>query len=211
MFLLSLWATYIDAIIKDPSLNWRFTCFYGNPKVLDRSQSWPLLSRLSSINSLSWIIGGDFNEIMSQNLKKKGGNLRNFHQMEDFHSAVDSCNLMDPGFKGHKYTWKRIKENKVPIWERLDRFFNQYNFHSSFHYLFVSHLGFYSSDHRMIMASWNMSTRPAIKRKSAIPRFEVNLAHNEEGKNIVADALELHYFNKFPVDSTKAQEKYKLS
>lgn len=63
---------HIDYIIKDPNMAWCFTGFYGNPKSRDQVHSWSLLSRLSAINNLSWIIGGDFNETLLQKEKKRG-------------------------------------------------------------------------------------------------------------------------------------------
>lgn len=43
---------HIDSFIKETNFWWRFTSFYGNPKVGDRVHSWDLLARLSINNSL---------------------------------------------------------------------------------------------------------------------------------------------------------------
>lgn len=48
---------HIDAIIKEGSGDWRFTGFYGNPKVEERKESWKLLERLNELFDLPWVVG----------------------------------------------------------------------------------------------------------------------------------------------------------
>lgn len=51
----------------DGLTQWRFTGFYGNHVAILRNQSWQLLRRLSGIQELiffSWLVGGDFDEIL---------------------------------------------------------------------------------------------------------------------------------------------------
>lgn len=63
---------HIDARIQDNNSSWRFTGFYGNPRAEKRVESWELLERLNDNAHESWIIGGDFNEILSDK-EKDGG------------------------------------------------------------------------------------------------------------------------------------------
>lgn len=67
---------HIDCIIQEAENIWNFTGFYGQPDASLRHFSWDLLRRLkgmSELRDLSWLGGGDFNEICykSENL---GGN-----------------------------------------------------------------------------------------------------------------------------------------
>lgn len=56
---------HIDSLVQGRNGTWRFTCFYGSPKVEERPSSWTLLKRLKTLYDYPWIVGGDFNEIMS--------------------------------------------------------------------------------------------------------------------------------------------------
>ena len=61
----------IDAIVDQGVIGkqWRITGFYGNPETSKRPDSWLLLKRLSTLNSLPWVCLGDFNELMDGRVK----------------------------------------------------------------------------------------------------------------------------------------------
>lgn len=68
----------IDCIVTDKDKRWRFTGFYGNLIASLRHHSWSLLEQLNDIielKDLSWLVGGDINEICFDS-EKLGGNLR---------------------------------------------------------------------------------------------------------------------------------------
>lgn len=81
--ILSFSAGHIDYVIKDPISHWRFTSFYGNPNTSLRYHSWNLLKRLNCSSTLPWLVGGDFNEILSHS-EKSGGAPRPANQMAAF-------------------------------------------------------------------------------------------------------------------------------
>lgn len=62
---------YIDVMVTDPidNLKWRLTDFYGEPDGRRRAQSWELLKSLDQSYNYSWVVIGDFNEIISHNEK----------------------------------------------------------------------------------------------------------------------------------------------
>lgn len=65
---------HLDTIMTDDNgASWRFMGFYGHPVRNNRSVSWELIRRLTSMFSIPWIIGGDFNEIANVSKKKNGG------------------------------------------------------------------------------------------------------------------------------------------
>jgi len=74
--------SYIDAIVKGEGkfVQWHLTRFYGNLDIAQRVESWELLLGLSGLNSLLWLIIGDFNEILYAN-EKEGGVVRPIRQM----------------------------------------------------------------------------------------------------------------------------------
>ncbi|KAM7255196.1 hypothetical protein ACFE04_020437 [Oxalis oulophora] len=99
---------------------WRCTGFYGNPVVCRRNQSWSLLADLKNRSELPWIVGGDFNEIVS-NDEKRGGCLRPERQMESFRMVLEDCGLREIQSEGPWFTWKNNNREGNEIFEKLDR------------------------------------------------------------------------------------------
>lgn len=63
--LLSYSHYHIDTlVVSGNDKKWRLTGFYGNPVGDQRIHGWTLLKRLASMFCWSWIVGGDFNEIL---------------------------------------------------------------------------------------------------------------------------------------------------
>lgn len=58
--------SHIDVEIQDDKgkHRWLFTGFYGAPDVRNKVETWDLLRRLGRNNSLPWLVGGDFNDIL---------------------------------------------------------------------------------------------------------------------------------------------------
>lgn len=79
--------------------SWRFTGFYESPVEHLRKESWNKIQSLSSGNQMSWLIMGDFNEIM-YSFEKKGGRIRDKRQMSAFHEVLKECELCYIGFSG---------------------------------------------------------------------------------------------------------------
>lgn len=114
---------HIDCIVKNCMEKWRFTGFYGNPVAALRSHSWQLMRRLEGmqeLNSLRWLIGGDFNEILYDS-EKQGGIQRNRKQMLGFAEALEDCGLKDIPFTGDIFTWCNRRVGGELILARLDR------------------------------------------------------------------------------------------
>lgn len=77
--------------------HWRFTGFYDNPVMAEHIYSWNLLRSLASSSFLLWVVGGDFNELLSVG-EKEGGPIRPINQTFEFREMVGDCNLKDLGF-----------------------------------------------------------------------------------------------------------------
>lgn len=83
---------HIDAEVggTDSSRRWRFTGFYGQPKTSKKEETWQILERLESSNSLPWLCIRDYNKILSD-AEKLGGNPRAPKQMERFRDSMNKC------------------------------------------------------------------------------------------------------------------------
>lgn len=68
-----------------------------------------------------WLLGEDFNEILS-NEEKIGGRLRLEQHMSSFREVLDHCQLKDLKFIGNLFTWNNGQEREHHICEHLDRF-----------------------------------------------------------------------------------------
>lgn len=57
---------YIDAEIEviGNAIHWRFTGFYGYPVIEEHHKFWDTMQRLTTSDSLLWLIGRDFNELL---------------------------------------------------------------------------------------------------------------------------------------------------
>ena len=85
-----------------------------------RKEEWSLLRFLVAMDPILLVCLGDFNEILHQS-KKCGGNEKHRGLMEDFHSTLDFCDLVDLGFRGPKFTWNNGREDGVFVQKHLDR------------------------------------------------------------------------------------------
>ncbi|KAL5540880.1 hypothetical protein UlMin_043272 [Ulmus minor] len=113
---------HIDIMVTSQNSNcWRFTGLYGNPDSSLRTQFWNLLKRLGDSSPMSWLCGGDLNEILFGHEKQ-----------------------------GPKYTWnKRMKAGLVQ--ERLDRMLGNSGWLDLFPNSLVHHLSLRGSDHRPLL------------------------------------------------------------
>ena len=46
-------------------VQWHFTLFYGDPVARNKDRMWRILKDLNNSSRLPWVVGGDFNEILS--------------------------------------------------------------------------------------------------------------------------------------------------
>ena len=113
---------FIDVTVGDGTDEvWRFTWFYGEPKWEDKHLSWGYIRSLYKQDRLSWMAGGDFNEI-TDNSEYFGSNKRAEWQMQGFRETIDGCKFQDLGFVGIPYTWDNRQEGAANVKVQLDRY-----------------------------------------------------------------------------------------
>lgn len=138
---------HVNAIVKERhGASWRFTGFYGEPSTSMRHRSWSLLNKLGENNMEPWVVMGDFNEIL-WNREKKGRQLRPERQMEAFRNALKANSLIDLGYHGPRFTWKRGKTARTLVQERLDRVVASLTWMNTFPFYKVSIHALSKSDH----------------------------------------------------------------
>lgn len=92
---------------------------YASPKYVNRKHLWQELSNMAGNVNCPWLVIGDFNEITNQG-EKFGGRPIKQNRARLYVHTMDTCNLLDMGYNGQKYTWSNMRRNN-PIFERLDR------------------------------------------------------------------------------------------
>lgn len=118
---------------------------------------------------VSWLVCGDFNEILYAS-EKKGGMLREEGRMKMFHDVLQCCELMDIGFLSPWFTWERGNSMRTNIRERLDRGVANNLWMNLFPEMDLCHLPTLASDHCPLLLDLIGRSRSIRK---IIFRFEV--------------------------------------
>lgn len=82
-----------------------FTAVYGSPQRGTRKELWQFLESIAPVLSEPWFLIGDFNEILSEE-EKTGGAPFNPSSASLFLDTMNSCQLLDLGSSGPKFTWR---------------------------------------------------------------------------------------------------------
>ena len=104
------------------NLSWLFTAIYTSPRIAERRILWSNIEKVGQLHNLPWLMIGDFNEVLGGE-DKFGGNHINLNRAIEFKDCLDSCNFVDLGFAGPKFTWTNKRQLLDLILERLDRCF----------------------------------------------------------------------------------------
>lgn len=96
----------IDATVFMPTsdFHWRLTCFYGEPNLAARPQSWAVFKTLKTRWDGPWVCLGDFNEVLYQ-VEAVGRSVRQAWQLKAFRDALLHCQLFDLEYSGDSFTW----------------------------------------------------------------------------------------------------------
>lgn len=114
--------------------------------------------------------------------------------MKNFRDAINKCKLFDGGYTGSKSTWRRGRNKRNHIYERLNRYMINNSMAMATGSFKVTHLNFLSSDHRPIVASWEfLDETRKVKNYGKIQRFEEGWLKFKETKDIVKDFWRYQY------------------
>lgn len=130
---------------------------YASPLRERRNILWENLKSLSAVNSLPWVIGGDFNDVMAAD-EKWGGRIASSSRINSFKACMDACGLVDLGFSGPKFTWCNKRHDGHLVFQRIDRFLANRDWLHLFPNASVSHLPRVKSDHNPIRFSSSLGS-----------------------------------------------------
>ncbi|XP_075087590.1 uncharacterized protein LOC142169603 [Nicotiana tabacum] len=138
------------------------TFIYAKCSALDKLKLWDSLYYLASNMKLPWLVGGDFNVLLNEE-DKIGGLPVYPPEFEDFSFCVNSCELLDTGYKGSPFTWWNVWPNAECIFKRLDKIFVNSPFQSLFPTTEVEHLIRTGSDHAPLFMTCGEATTTFTK------------------------------------------------
>ncbi|KAJ8763767.1 hypothetical protein K2173_003549 [Erythroxylum novogranatense] len=90
---------------KDKFLSF-FTAVYAHPSITIRNRVWPLLQLINDNIQNPWLVMGDFNSLLSSS-ERRGGSVNRSGICKPFQEWFTNSNLIDIGYKGPDFTWKR--------------------------------------------------------------------------------------------------------
>lgn len=145
---LSLTEQEIHVLLQVQSLpsSWLLSAIYDSPKFKNMCIMWENLKTISDHHDLSWILIGDFNEVLDES-EKFGGNSLSVRKFREYREYMDHCSLLDLGFLGPKYTWTNKRGIGNLIQEQLDRCWATPSWKTLFPEASVSHLARINFDH----------------------------------------------------------------
>ncbi|KAG7534372.1 Endonuclease/exonuclease/phosphatase superfamily [Arabidopsis thaliana x Arabidopsis arenosa] len=119
---------------------------YAAPTVSRRCGLWDeLRSEIQNITD-PLLVGGDFNTIVRID-ERMGGSGGLSPDSLAFGEWINDLSLIDMGFKGHKFTWRRGREVNTFVAKRLDRVLCSADMRLKYQEATVTHLPLFSSDH----------------------------------------------------------------
>jgi hypothetical protein len=96
---------HVDTLVWDGVHHtaWHATFVYGEPRTHERDKMWELMRQIKPCQYASWLMLGDFNEVM-WSFEHFLSRRRLPKQMMDFREVLSYCDLHDLGFSGLPWT-----------------------------------------------------------------------------------------------------------
>lgn len=129
-----------------PNTPWLLSGIYGPTEWSKKWQFWQFLNSTAAAFAGPWLCLGDFNCILNSSEKRGGRPLASTSNNLLLH-LMDSCGLIDLGFKGQKFTWSNNQDGATNICKRLDRAIANVGWQTLFPQSRITHLVRSSSDH----------------------------------------------------------------
>ncbi|XP_059306396.1 uncharacterized protein LOC132057813 [Lycium ferocissimum] len=128
----------------------------------ERPTLWDNIYQIADSMNLPWMVGGEFNVILADE-EKLGGLPVTLDECEDFAFCINSCGLLDMGFKGSLFTWWNGRSAEDCIFKRLDRILVNNSLQEMFPQIEIEHLIRTGSDHDPLLMSCGEEVINVIK------------------------------------------------
>ncbi|KAH0666513.1 hypothetical protein KY285_027719 [Solanum tuberosum] len=135
---------------------------YAKCSAIERFSLWDEIFIISQEYVVPWMIGGDFNVILSE--EEKIGGLPVYPQeYEYFAECLNASGLADISFSGNPFTWWNSRVDGECIFKRLDRVVVNNLFLDLYGNLWVQHLARTGSDHAPLQLTCGASKGNIVK------------------------------------------------
>ena len=142
-----------------------------------RSKLWMSLKEIAPSISAPWCVVGDFNVVLHEH--EVMGSMRRRRGCKNFHECITYYNVIDGGFNGPFYTWKRNA-----LRERLDRALMNQEWALHFQDFGVVHLPTFNSNHCPL---WLRAGDIFVSRNTKPFRFLAAWLNHNDFKPMVED------------------------
>ncbi|KAG7599606.1 Endonuclease/exonuclease/phosphatase superfamily [Arabidopsis suecica] len=173
---------FIYATVTNGTEKVHVIAVYAAPTVTRRSGLWGQLTTVIQNVDGPLIIGGDFNTIIRVD-ERTGGSGRLSTDSLAFGEWCNNLSLIDMGFRGNKFTWRRGKEESTFVAKRLDRILCCPQARLQWQEAIVSHLPFLSSDHAPLYIQLCPESKGDPRRRPF--RFEAAWMKHESFKELL--------------------------
>lgn len=174
-------ANIIDTRIEAQGTHCYVSFIYGAPLASNCPAFWKQLSEIGATRDDSWLITGDFNDLLD-NSEKLGGPVRWEGSFLAFRSFVPQMELWDLQHSGNSLSWRGTRYNLF-IQSRLDRAMLNCSWFEQFSAGRCEYLRFEGSDHRPIVVHFDVT----CKKKRVLFRFDRRLKDKPEIRQLVSD------------------------
>lgn len=137
---------FIHAWVVNDMESLNLIVVYAAPTASRRSGLWAQLGDVIRGVTGPVFVGGDFNTIVRLD-ERTGGNGRLSSDSLAFGEWINDLSLIDLGFCGNKFTWRRGREESSFVAKRLDRVLCCAHTRLQWQEAVVTHLPFLASDH----------------------------------------------------------------
>ncbi|KAK8697653.1 hypothetical protein V6N13_113792 [Hibiscus sabdariffa] len=146
------------SVAQNGDYNFQLTVVYASPNAAKRKHVWQHLTALEPSSDIPWVLGGDFNSILSaEDRNRNMAFVRNGSRL--FNDFLFQTGLTDLGFSGLPYTWSRGR-----LSQRLDHFLGNTTWLSAFSQASMYHLDRLGSDHCPIVLRLMAPTPISVHR-----------------------------------------------
>ncbi|KAH7838833.1 hypothetical protein Vadar_031730 [Vaccinium darrowii] len=136
----------VDSYVSMGQYRCRITFVHAPNSAHDRKSLWQELLSVARMETIDWLIGGDFNAILHPD-EKVGGAPRQAWELADFQNFIQDSNLVDLGYVGYPFTWNNKRHGGNNVRVQLDRFLSNPRWRIHHPNAVVKHLMPGGSDH----------------------------------------------------------------